>query len=876
MIHIAHISDIHFGLNFSEATWQAVVSCVVDFDPHLIVVSGDLVDDPSPDHLLAAKGALNDLLERTRASSATRWGGLGRNAELVVVPGNHDVFESGIAMGMPRLSWFERIFFGGDTTRAEQALKAKLATHTLTFGPKALGLPAGMRPQDASWFRRARARATALLGGRTVMPWDQADDYAKLLPAAGTMPRVRVAGSAPILLALFDSNGSGGDLGLATGTVDNDVLIELSERLQQIKQNYVARIAIVHHHVLPIAFAPGAHRKTGEPMMVLRNAGALLRTLADHQFDLILHGHWHKAQFARIDFGNDAGDSYPMAVVSAGSAAMATPDNTNFNSINLIQIAPTGRIEVENVFYGAGQSPRPRSRRDEKEGPGFRVYEEPLAAAKRRAHVRARERHPIECEEREQICEITENGDLWVTHRISGFRVQGKIGRYAKRPLVVHLPAYGHFVHDTLTLSPDTARAGFEIVPAPDDATDGQKGDYYWLKFPGGGISKDNEPVPYQFSHGCANCMTMTQWEAVERLERGTPKPHPQGFDDEWVGIRVPFPAQKLTLKVRLPRSLADVQLALECLRPPGYPNYDIDQWGDAKFEGDKGVDDAVDAPSGWEIDKSCEETPTLTYDARSQTWELVIDHPLVGYQYALRWQVPGEPEDRTIAGNTREWHRTLLHLGDRVDAGQTTDEDREAIRQFDLLVQTLETELRLGRVSRDEKWTIALMVHDAKDLVLRPVLSRRSGPQREALPRSFSIPYGDGVSGAAFQQRRIIAWSHRGVISDPEGAAKSLITPVPYPPTEEGGEAVHVLALPVYHTGTEDERRPPPWATIGVVTVDSSSYASSIKDMDDKQRLLLRTLAQAQMDNIIRAVRGERDSADGPPSCGATDRPLS
>ena len=198
-------------------------------------------------------------------------------------------------------------------------------------------------------------------------------------------------------------NGVFGNLGVATGIVDNDVLLALPSKLQQAKENYVARVAIVHHHVLPIAFAPNGHKTTGEPMMVFRNAGALLRILANHQFDLILHGHWHKTQFARIDFGDDSSDGYPMAVVSAGSAAMATPDNTNHNSINLIRIAPTGQIEVKSVFYGAGQSPRP----DGTAGADYRVYKEPLAAAKRRAHARARERHPIECEAREQRMAIS-------------------------------------------------------------------------------------------------------------------------------------------------------------------------------------------------------------------------------------------------------------------------------------------------------------------------------------------------------------------------------------------------------------------------------------------------------------------------------------
>jgi 3',5'-cyclic AMP phosphodiesterase CpdA len=120
MINIAHLSDIHFGSRFSEATWKSVADCVVAFDPDLIIVSGDLVDDPSPSLLLAAKCALRDLLQRVQSNKARP----DLTAELVVIPGNHDVYESGVAVGLPRLPWFERIFHCEDTSQAEAALFA--------------------------------------------------------------------------------------------------------------------------------------------------------------------------------------------------------------------------------------------------------------------------------------------------------------------------------------------------------------------------------------------------------------------------------------------------------------------------------------------------------------------------------------------------------------------------------------------------------------------------------------------------------------------------------------------------------------------------------------------------------------------------------
>lgn len=339
MIHIAHISDIHFGNKFSEATWAGVVDTIAAFDPHLIVVSGDLVDDPSPSHLLAAKCGLSDLLAQAHAASKLRWGGNGRAAELIIVPGNHDVYETGVAFGLKRLDWFERIFNGTDTTKAEDVLKTKLKTEKLGFDSISLGYAADTSPGRA---RKAWNRLRALTVGRFIL-----ERFTTHLQAGQNAPRVRTPASAPVLVALLDSNPahnkSNKRLYAATGVVENDDLTRLQLELRQKKEVYVARIAIVHHHVLPIAFAAGAGALSGEPMMVLRNAGAVLQTLADNKFDLILHGHWHKSQFARIDFGSDSGDSYPMAVVSAGSAAMKSDNNTGANSLNLITISLPAR-----------------------------------------------------------------------------------------------------------------------------------------------------------------------------------------------------------------------------------------------------------------------------------------------------------------------------------------------------------------------------------------------------------------------------------------------------------------------------------------------------------------------------------------------------
>ena len=618
----------------------------------------------------------------------------------------------------------------------------------------------------------------------------------------------------------------------------------LQIELRNTAGTYVARIAIVHHHVLPIAFAAGATKLSGEPMMVLRNAGAVLQILADNKFDLILHGHWHKSQFARIDFGRNSSDSYSMAVVSAGSAARKSQDNTGINSLNLITISAIGQIEVQSVRYGAARLPNPAGI----VGEDHQIYKEPLSAAKYRSYVRARERHPIECERREQAHEITENGDLWVTHVLTDFRTHGTTRSYVKRPFIVNIPAYGHFVHSTLKLDGDSVRDGASLERAddyPERKKDEPELEQYWLNFPKNWQTQGTKSFSYTIRHGCANCMNMTYWEALQRAEHATNQ-LPPGFDREMVGARVVFPVRNFVLKVKFPPSLAGVQPYAQCLRPAQYPAYETDEFGDAELRGELEIDpEAQD-----------EEQRNLRYEAETSTWILDVERPIVGYQYALSWQLPSDTIDAGIKDNAREWQRVLLKLGDRIDEGTTTEDDREAIRQFDLLCKALKVEVR--ETSPEERQTVALLIYDPEGLALRPVFSRRSWTS-EQLPRSFEIPYGDGVSGAAFQQRRIIAWSRGEVTSDPKGAAPSLITPVDYPDAADGTyDALNVLALPVYDVGSEDDRQPPPWAVIGVVTIDSSSYACPIKEMDDKQLLFLRVLMQAQMDKIVRAVRGE------------------
>ena len=226
-------------------------------------------------------------------------------------------------------------------------------------------------------------------------------------------------------------------------------------------------------------------------------------------------------------------------------------------------------------MFGAEQGPNPQG----EVGRHQRSYQEDMSAVKRRAYVRSRERHKMECELREQHCEITENGDLWLTHRVSGLSVSGST-QYARRPFSVSIPVHGHFVPETLRLDAELQRAGFELADASDRSGSGHgKQLHYWVNLPSYGLTPGGKAISYGIIHGCANCMTMSRWEANEKARLAA---NASSFKDEFVGARVTFPTRKLRLTAKFPESLVGVQPYVQCRRMPQYPSYDIDECGDA------------------------------------------------------------------------------------------------------------------------------------------------------------------------------------------------------------------------------------------------------------------------------------------------------
>lgn len=80
-IKIAHLSDLHFGLDGQRHVWKALCAEVKRHKPKLILITGDIVDSPNQDRFKEAKQCIDEL-----------------KINYYVCPGNHDRYWKGVSM----------------------------------------------------------------------------------------------------------------------------------------------------------------------------------------------------------------------------------------------------------------------------------------------------------------------------------------------------------------------------------------------------------------------------------------------------------------------------------------------------------------------------------------------------------------------------------------------------------------------------------------------------------------------------------------------------------------------------------------------------------------------------------------------------------
>jgi predicted MPP superfamily phosphohydrolase len=772
MPRIAHISDIHFGRTFDFSVWRKVRAKIKAFNPNIIIASGDFTDDPHPFLLLAAKREL----EKLSAECPLR-------PQFFAVPGNHDVLDAGNVWRPGAACWFDRIMFC-DTTAFD--------------------------PRNSIWWNtrgsQCDRRMQSCARRKINMKWPTENECNETV--------VTCLNSNPFSLRAF---------AFATGEVGAAQVTGLEGSApspnQQIcsqcttpgavparKPAIALRVAVLHHHPLPIAVPSKSIRERGgeaqlEPFLVLRNSGDFLHKLQQQRFDLVLHGHKHRPQFARIELQTKNVDRYPLLVLAGGSTAKDDEDSTD-NTLRLICTRPNGRFVVDTYEEGVLNS---------------RLhYKESLEDYRRRAFTRAAERAGMFATELRSTVTIDGVGHLRSQDETIDLQVPAGGETVDGLAINVLIPPHDTRVNIKLLNDGngvasiewrDTNANTYDITQeAPQHA-------YCWLHFTEPLEGKSTETRSFTITEAAANSIAMTRWELAER-SRGK-----QALVDpnyEQIGYFVTYPVEKLVIRLVTPRELDGVTPEVRCLRHPDYPAYPLN------FR-------AEDRAFGYTIDK-CPVDPELQGEAQEalhfraadRSWSFTIERPIPGHMYNIRWKVPDLIANGLARRRTAAFQKLLLQLARAVEvgfkSGFLSDLPRQCCNYFAQLLDALSQRF-CSEINPSEQLASFLMSYDSSHLRLQPVLAQPDS----LLEGDYAVPLGGGVAGAAFLQRRVMTWG-----ADPE--SDSLIKPIP-----AGLPAHHILALPIYHWRKDAagniQLDTDPGAVIAVVTLGSDVVDSRIAE---------------------------------------------
>lgn len=299
---IVQISDLHLTY-FSDKSVQSMVKLIVAKErPDVLVVSGDVANQPVPWQMKRAARFVEEVRQVCKPE-----------APVLVISGNHD-FKFFGNIGLRRLTRvpFE-IYFRRN------------------------GLSQGF------WWRFVRYLGLSL---NALWPWG------KLLADPLQFIRLEEAG---IALAGINSNSLAEMM--AAGRVEPTDLQALYSRVDEEARGEAGfvfhyKIAVVHHHPAPIAdVATKFADRVQESFMVFYNAGTFLREVNRRGFNLVLHGHKHFAGFLRVamDFPGKGHSELPIA--AAGSACHNHPDDPRGHHLHVIQVFDDDTATLKSLFF---------------------------------------------------------------------------------------------------------------------------------------------------------------------------------------------------------------------------------------------------------------------------------------------------------------------------------------------------------------------------------------------------------------------------------------------------------------------------------------------------------------------------------------------
>jgi len=300
---ILQISDLHLNRKVDKNVLEALRDIVADKNPHVLIVSGDLANQPVSWQMRRAAKFVQDLVDACPTRPA-----------VLVVPGNHDYKFWG-NVGLRRLS--------------------RIPFHVY-FRRDGLSMP---------WYRRWLDYIYLALNA--LWPWgSEIKDQLQWVEDQ----------KLGLVIAGFDSNPLRESFTLATGKMDSAQLRELVKLTSAGRTNkkleLAYRIAVVHHHPAPIADVPvDLKARWFESFMIFQDAGTFLREMSRHEFHLVLHGHKHFAGFVRIGHEIKGKRRMHLGIAAAGTACHPVPDDCRGHHFNLVELLDDDTVRMHSWFF---------------------------------------------------------------------------------------------------------------------------------------------------------------------------------------------------------------------------------------------------------------------------------------------------------------------------------------------------------------------------------------------------------------------------------------------------------------------------------------------------------------------------------------------
>jgi len=312
---IVQISDLHMNRKVDKSIIKMLNSIIVEVNPDILIVSGDLANQPFPWQMKRAARVVREIEQSARPSRT------------IVIPGNHDYKLWG-SVGLRRLT---RIPF------------------EIYFRKSGL---------DHKWWWRVVESAKLSLNAL----WWKGTEMREPVQAHVLEERPELG------VALFTINTNSLTEMMAAGKVESKDFQELYSKFDTVASrmhptfDFYYKIAIVHHHPAPIADAPyDAFARFEESFMIFYNAGLFVRELSRRGFNLVLHGHKHVAGFLRIscEFKDHVRTVLPIA--AAGTSTHPIPTDSRGHHLHVVEIFDDDTAKLKSRFFSATLEEREES-----------------------------------------------------------------------------------------------------------------------------------------------------------------------------------------------------------------------------------------------------------------------------------------------------------------------------------------------------------------------------------------------------------------------------------------------------------------------------------------------------------------------------------